>query len=377
MQLPSKAGTVEYKIGALNGLRGVAIVMVVLFHLFVPYAGNVPLRPGEIDSDGLFSSFVSELWLGVNVFFILSGLVLYLPYRTGRRVMSGVGSFPAFYFHRAQRLLPLYYIVVLVTMTLHSNEVFGSRDWYLELGALLSTLFIFSAHGFEPPSNVVLWSVSVEIWFSLLFPAFVLLVQRWGMLKIVMATTIVCAAFATAGYAIPVARVGYFSPFTTGIFGCCYQFILGMMVCDLYVTGTDDLVLRRTHSQWLLPGALIVGGALYLMHYAGFAERRTFATFGFTIGFSLVLLSILSGANPLRRALEVWPLQVLGCMCYSIYAWHGIIMNEMIPPATSSLRDTLRLSVPFLGVMLALSSLSYRYIEFGRERNWKTLFLVS
>ena len=46
---------------------------------------------------------------------------------------------------------------------------------------------------------------------------------------------------------------------------------------------------------------------------------------------------ILSGVNLLRRVLEIWPLQVLGCMCYSIYAWHGMIMNEMIPPSTSSL----------------------------------------
>ena len=90
-----------------------------------------------------------------------------------------------------------------------------------------------------------------------------------------------------------------------------------------------------------------------------------------------MLLSILSGANPLRRVLEIWLLQVLGCMCYSIYAWHGIIMNEMIPPSTSSLTDTLRLLAPFLFVMLALSGLSYRYIEFGRERNWKALFLVA
>jgi hypothetical protein len=52
-------------------------------------------------------------------------------------------------------------------------------------------------------------------------------------------------------------------------------------------------------------------------------------------------------------------------------------MNEMIRPSTSSLSDTLSLLAPFLVVMLALSSLSYRYIEFGRERNWKALFLVS
>jgi peptidoglycan/LPS O-acetylase OafA/YrhL len=291
--------------------------------------------------------------------------------------MGGVASFPAFYLHRAQRLLPLYYIVVLVTLALHSKELAGSRDWYLELGALLSTLFIFSAHGFMPPSNVVLWSVSIEIWFSALFPVFVLLVQRWRTPNVVASTVMVCATFAYIGHSISIERVGYFWPFTNGIFGCCYEFLLGMMVCDLYVKGVENPVLRGKHSKLLLPGAVITVGALYLMHHAVFVELRTVGTIGFAVGFAFVLLSILSGVNPLRRVLESWLLQVLGCMCYSIYAWHGIIMNQMIPPSTSSLTDTLRLLAPFLFVMLALSGLSYRYIEFGRERNWKALFLVA
>jgi peptidoglycan/LPS O-acetylase OafA/YrhL len=377
MQLPSKAGIVDSKIGALNGLRGIAIAMIVLHHLFIPYTARNPLRPGEIDGEGFFAAFINDAWLGVNIFFVLSGFVLYLPYRTGRRAMGGVAGFPAFYLHRAQRLLPLYYIVVLVTLALHSKALYGSRDWYLELGGLLSTLFIFSAHGFMPPSNVVLWSVSVEIWFSVLFPVFVLLVQRWRTPRVVLGTVIVCAAFAYIGHSIPIERVGYFWPFANGIFGCCYEFLLGMMVCDLYIKGVEDPVLRRKHSQLLLPGAVIAAGSLYLMHHAAFVELRTLGAFGFAVGFAIVLLSILSGANPLRRLLEIWPLQVLGCMCYSIYAWHGIIMNEMIPPSTSSLTDTFRLLAPFLFVTLALCGLSYRYIEFGRERNWKALFLVA
>jgi peptidoglycan/LPS O-acetylase OafA/YrhL len=377
MQPPSKAGIVDSKIGALNGLRGIAIAMVVLHHLFIPYTARNPLRPGEIDGEGLFAAFINDAPLGVNMFFVLSGFVLYLPYRTGRRAMGGVAGFPAFYLHRAQRLLPLYYIVVLVTIALHSKELAGSHDWYLELGALLSTLFIFSAHGFMPPSNVVLWSVSVEIWFSVLFPVFVLLIQRWRTANVVVGTVIVCAAFTYIGHSISIERVGSFLPFTNGIFGSCYQFLLGMMVCDLYVKGAENPVLRRKHLQLLLPGAVITAGALYLMHHTAFVDLRTLGNFGFTAGFAVVLLSILSGVNPLRRILEIWPLQVLGCMCYSVYAWHGIIMNEMIPPSTSSLSDTLRLLAPFLFVTLALSGLSYRYIEFGRERNWKALFLLA
>jgi peptidoglycan/LPS O-acetylase OafA/YrhL len=371
------AGIVDSKIGALNGMRGIAIAMIVLYHLFIPYTARSPLRPGEIDGDGLFASFINDAWLAVNIFFVLSGFVLYLPYRTGRRAMRGVEGFRAFYLHRAQRLLPLYYIVVLVTVALHSKELSGARDWYLELGALVSTLFIFSAHGFMPPSNVVLWSVSVEIWFSVLFPVFVLLLQRWRTPNVVAGTVMVCAAFAYVGHSIPIERVGYFWPFTNGIFGCCYQFLLGMMVCDLYVKGIESPVLGAKHAQLLVPGAVITVGALYLMHYAAFDKPHILGIFGFTVGFALVLLSILSGINPLRRVLEIWPLQVLGCMCYSIYAWHGIVMNKMIPPSTSSLTDTLRLLAPFLLVTIALSGLSYRYIEFGRDRNWKALFLIA
>jgi len=376
MQPPSKAGIADSKIGALNGLRGIAIAMVVLFHLFIPYTARNPLHPGEIDGEGLFAAFINDAKLGVNIFFVLSGFVLYLPYRTGRRAVGSAADFRAFYLHRAQRLLPLYYIVVLVTVGLHSKELAGSRDWYLEFGALLSTLFIFSAHGFGPPSNVVLWSVSVEIWFSVLFPVFVLLIQRWRTPKVVVGTVIVCAAFAYIGHSIPIERVGFFWPFTNGIFGSCYEFLLGMMVCDLYIKGGENPVLRRKHAQLFLPGAVLTLGALYLMHHAPFAELHTLGTIGFAVGFAFVLLSILSGVYPLRRLLEIWPLQVLGCMCYSIYAWHGIIMNQMIPPSTSSLPDTLRLLAPFLFVILALSGLSYRYIEFGRERNWKALFLI-
>ncbi len=377
MQLPSKAGIVDSKIGALNGLRGIAIAMVVLFHLFIPYTARNPLRPGEIDGEGLFAAFINDAQLGVNIFFVLSGFVLYLPYRTGRRAMGGVAGFPAFYLHRAQRLLPLYYIVVLVTLALHAKELPGSRDWYLELGSLLSTLFIFSPHGFGPPSNVVLWSVSVEIWFSVLFPVFVLLIQRWRTWNVVLGTIVACAAFAYIGHSISIERVGYFLPFTKGIFGSCYEFLLGMMVCDLYVKGVENPVLRGKHSKLLLPGVMIIVGALYLMHHSDFVELRILGNFGFAVGFAFMLLSILSGVSPLRRVLENRPLQVLGCMCYSVYAWHGIIMNQMIPPSTSSLSDTLRLLAPFLFVMLALSGLSYRYIEFGRERNWKALFLVA
>lgn len=365
------------KIGAVNGLRGIAIFMVVMHHLFIPFTPANALHPGEIDSNGLFAAFINHASLGVDIFFVLSGFVLYLPYCMQRRQMASRADLLAFYAHRAWRLLPLYYIVVLVTMGLHAKAPIGSPAWYLELGALLSTLFVFSPHGFLPPSNVVLWSVGVEIWFSAAFPYFVWLIARWRIGIVVAATALLCAAFMYLGKRIPVERVGEFRPFTRGLFGLCYEFLLGMLACHLYVDGLRNAAQRVRHARLLFPGLALMLAAFCFMTLGVPTTLLTIANgMLFTIGFAMLLVGVLSGENPLKWMLQAWPLQVAGCMCYSLYAWHGILMNEMIPPETSSLSETRQLLLPFLGIMLPLAALSYRYIEFGRERDWKTLFLI-
>ncbi|MBH5368993.1 acyltransferase family protein [Bradyrhizobium glycinis] len=364
------------KIGVVNGLRGIAILMVVLHHLFIPYAGRNPLHAGELAADGIFTSFITYAWLGVPIFFVLSGFVLYLPYRMGRRTISGPPDFWAFYLHRASRLLPLYYIVVLVSLTLHAQTAIGSRNWYLEAGGLLSTLFVFSPHGFMPPSNMVLWSVGVEIWFSLLFPLLILAIRRWGIVAVAVAAVAVCAVFNCVGGSIPIVNVGAFRPFTNGIFGTCYQFVLGMLICDTYVRILGKGNRPSFHLVALLSGLLGMLLAVYLMHNSPWLFGRVVGNVLFSAAFSLVLLGSLFAGKVVRWLLENWPLQLLGCMCYSLYAWHGIVMGEMIPSATSMLVDTMRQLVPFTIVILALSALSYRYIEFGHVREWKALFLI-
>ncbi|MBR0934938.1 acyltransferase [Bradyrhizobium jicamae] len=372
-QHPASTGA---KIGVVNGLRGIAILMVVLHHLFIPFAGSNPMHPGQLAA-GIFSAFIADAWLGVHIFFVLSGFVLYLPYRLGRRRIEAGADVWSFYLHRAHRLLPLYYIVVLVSLALHAQTTIGSRGWMLEASGLLSTLFVFSPYGFMPPSNIVLWSVGVEIWFSLLFPLLIMAIRRWGIATVVTATVAASAFFMFVGSSIPVPHVGTFRPFVNGIFGTCYEFVLGMLVCDLYVRQSEAASRRPIHNSVALMSAVLLGGlALYLMHNSPWLGGRVFGNVLFSMAFATLLFCSLSAGRLLRAVLETWALQVLGCMCYSIYAWHGIVMNDMIPPATSTLADTLRLAAPFTLLILALSALSYRYIEFGHTRDWKALFLL-
>src|SRR5260370_29124336 len=97
----AEIGTGGVKIGAVNGLRGVAILLVILHHFFIPFTRQNPLHPGVIDSESFFAAFVNNAFLGVNIFFVLSGFVLYLPYRAKRRSIDRLADFPSFYWHRS------------------------------------------------------------------------------------------------------------------------------------------------------------------------------------------------------------------------------------------------------------------------------------
>lgn len=109
-----------------------------------------------------------------------------------------------------------------------------------------------------------------------------------------------------------------------------------MFACHLFVNDLESEPAQRRNSHLLIPGTLLTALASFVILYG----------------------------------VPLW------FMCYSIYAWHGIVMNEMIPPEPSHLADTFRVLAPYLFITLALSALSYRYIEFGRERNWRAVFLI-
>ena len=79
------------------------------------------------------------------------------------------------------------------------------------------------------------------------------------------------------------------------------------------------------------------------------------------VGLLLFITRVVQSFSAARWLLSFSALQMLGLMCYSIYLWHMIILNRI------------GLSYYYPLVVLFLSALTYRYVEFGAERNWKKL----
>jgi peptidoglycan/LPS O-acetylase OafA/YrhL len=94
-------------------------------------------------------------------------------------------------------------------------------------------------------------------------------------------------------------------------------------------------------------------------------------------GFFLIVIGALYLQRGLAlRLLTSRPLQILGLMCYSIYVWHGLILIHFFPNFQTNVADTLRYYPAYLATIIAISAMTYRFIEFRSVSDWRPLFLL-
>src|SRR4029077_16479865 len=180
----------------LESLRGIAVLLVFLVHadqLVWPIPTPLPRRAG------LLAGFVRNGRSGVDIFFVLSGFLLSLPFiqdiRGGRRVV--VGEYLA---RRALRILPLYYLAVVSGSLLTSTHPSDLRRG-VPLLFFLDSLSVF--WGSMYPYNVVWWSVITEAQFYLALPLVAVLLRtprlRWCGSMILIAYAVAYGAYLGAG----------------------------------------------------------------------------------------------------------------------------------------------------------------------------------
>lgn len=361
------------KLGAINGLRGIAILAVIYHHLFSGFTGP---GFGKIDFGTLPVLPLSPLangWLGVNLFFVLSGFVLALPYFSGQRTMANRSDAGDYYRRRAARLLPLYYFCVLVSIIFVAKPL-DHREFLYEAMIMAGVLFNFTTDMWFPRPNWVLWSLGIEIWFSLLFPLILVAVERYGIRRVLWVTLIGALICRILGNA-PAFDIGnpYLNPLKDSLIGRLDDFVVGMYAAHRIAHRDSYPAIAR--PRLLLGAALaLVMMACMLWDYVALAILpRSIAPFINTILdaglLALVLAALHLPSGFLRRCFENYCLQLLGVMCYSLYVWHGIAIGKIITAA-----DAVNV-IRYLILVLLLAGLSYRFIEFGHVRDTRRLFL--
>ncbi len=375
----------EDRSGPLDGLRGLAVAVVVLYHLQVPGVGG-----------GL---------LGVDVFFVLSGYLITGLLLQERRRRGGI-SLAAFWGRRARRLLPALFVVlplvaVVWRIIAQPAEMPQVRD---DLVATLCYVAnwhsIAAGHSyfaaFAAPSPLLhTWSLSVEEQFYLVWPVVALLALRWRRSPRLLLTI---AAVGAAASAIEMAVLSlrgadpsrlYFGTDTraqTLLVGAVLAVVLHLRGRD--ITGHQFAVPRRPrHRRGGPEGALspVWRRRLSLLGWAGTAflvwaclrpegrapwlYRGGLLLLALAVDAILVAVVLLPG-GVLARVLSIGPLRLLGRISYGVYLFHWPVIVALTPTRTGlhgAVLDLVRVAVT-----LALAGASYVLVEAPiRERRWQ------
>jgi len=299
--------------------------------------------------------------------------VLFLPYAADSEALRPQSERLRFYRRRAWRLLPLFYVAVAVQWGVAALRGTSGLD---ELVRVASFQLIVSPKDFFPSFNGPLWSIGAEVAFSVLFPMLVLASVKLGIGRLTAAAFAVAFGMRLVGYlhAPSPEVVG----FNTDMFLCRIdEFVLGMLLARLYV--------ERRLSVAAGP-CLLAGAGLIVLAWVGFdltarhvlpSLLRAGLNDVLDAGFCLVIAAALVPGSRLGAALSWRPLQVLGMMCYSLYIWHWPLLHWIMPDRAAMPAGAFAAGVvAFLLATLAVAALSYRFIEFGRVRQWRKLFLL-
>ncbi|MFT4187630.1 MAG: acyltransferase family protein [Aeromicrobium sp.] len=338
-------------VAALDGLRGVAVLLVVVYHA-------LPERlPGG--------------FAGVDVFFVLSGfLITTLLLR--ERDETGRIALRRFWVRRLRRLVPAMAVMVMVTMAL---TVVVGRDTAAGLrsqvvGAVTWTSNWIQIHegwsysdSFLPPLFNHLWSLGIEEQFYLLWPlVFVALIGPFGRRRFVW------AALAVAAGSVALMAAWYQSVDPTRAYMGLDSHAFGLLLgAALALSGVPHALSERPAGEeqarrlsFLGTAGLVVVVAFSLL--VPWDSPRTFLG-----GLGLVNLAtvgvILAAANPtpVASALSRAPLRWLGERSYGLYLWHWPLIVFAVRVADPE--DVEVASCLAVVVALAAAALSYRFVE--------------
>lgn len=296
----------------IDGLRFIAIAIVVLFHLHGWVLSRV-LAAGT-GGPGTLSNLLVHGDYGVRLFFVLSGFILALPFAREQLTGGTPVSLASYFKRRVTRLEPPYVILMTLFFAARvASDRFSADDLWQHF--LAGVLYLHNAvFGAMNPVNCVAWSLEVEIQFYLLTPllARVFSIQAAAVRRALLAAVV--AAFAVAN-AVLVPQDAF--RWHGSILGHLQEFLAGYLLADLYIATWREAPARS--RAWDLVSVAAWGTIVALLYAPRWAS--TALPFMVLAAYAAALRGHVSGWFFSRR----W-IVTIGGMCYTIYLVHyGVI----------------------------------------------------
>ena len=313
-------------IESVHLLRGVAALMVVVYHLI----GWFPL--GVIDT--IHASAGDYGRMGVAVFFVISGFVL--PLSLGSE--SRLAKFPRFMLRRFIRIEPTFIVSLIVSSIIFAVKTRLAPNgipWVPELGQIASHFLYLIPFTEWDWVNVVYWTLAIEFQYYLVIGLSFPLIQRFVAAQPRFGPIITIAAMAFLVYLAPLVPPLEFFAFAP-------YFALGLTAYFLYKGQLP-----------LAPAILLSFGCLFL----GLGHGLTLSHLLVSVG-SVFLIALWKAPR--------LPLRWLGTISYSLYIIHYPIVEFVSQAAAAKLPGSpILYAIPFLNIALSLAAawLLYRLVE--------------
>lgn len=308
-------------IPTLDGWRAIAILLVLFNHYGM----------AEIWSWPSLTAVSDRAWIGVDIFFVLSGFLI-CTRLLDEKHDTGTINLRTFYLRRAFRILPPYlaYLAVVSGLTIAGKgpavgklEIVSCLLFFRNYVASLNMGTWFTAH---------FWSLSVEEHFYLTWPLLLVLLSRRKALIVA-----VCLTFAVAVWRV----IDSHTHIAYGLLGSGILWRTDMRA-DALLLGCIAAIRYEQASRWMTrlrfssAAALLAGIILLFLIFYPIPMGRTWSDLAIA---AMIAGSVSSPSSLLGRILENPVLRWLGRLSYSIYIWQELfILQAGIPTFLGSLQ---------------------------------------
>ena len=354
----------------IDGLRFLAIIPVLIQHMYERYQRNTPLHFAENNEKAVTEFFASRGFIGVYIFFIISGFILALPFAkhsfaNGKKVSVG-----EYFYRRVTRLEPTYILwitLLFIVFVLHGNNSFTEGlPHYLASITYTHGLIYHKWSPINPPT----WTLEIEIQFYILAPILAWLffsiknkIQR----RIINVSAIFLIMIAQQYFKF------YTNPYNLTILGHLHYFLAGFMLSDVYLCDWETI----KKSRWF---DLIAAIALIIVLTSWSWDFEFPLRVIFVLSLFVLFYAIFKSVKVNKFFTNGW-ITAIGGMCYTIYLIH-LPMEEALVRLTKNIHVTDYFSVNLfiqllivLPVILATSSVMFLLFEKPfMDKDWPAKF---